>query len=162
MRIFGKPLSEYVAFAKPFLGLIVVIGIVRLALSLAGVPNSASRWISTSAAVWIAVFYYSIRVHTSGFGSYKQLLPVLFLLNTTAQAIAMSGILLGIITGQNNIYTAPEYAFGSDGKTWLHFFSHLFLGTPVGSVVYWLVGCLILLASRKLLSKRNFRAAARA
>ena len=34
MTIFGKRLSEYVAFSKPFLGLILVVGIVRFGLSL--------------------------------------------------------------------------------------------------------------------------------
>ena len=40
MIIFGKRLSEYVAFAKPVLVLIIAVGIIRLALSLSGVPNS--------------------------------------------------------------------------------------------------------------------------
>jgi hypothetical protein len=34
MNIFGKRLAEYVAFSKPFLGLILAVGISRLALSL--------------------------------------------------------------------------------------------------------------------------------
>ena len=38
MKIFGKPLSEYIAFAKVFMILIFVAGVTRLALSLNGVP----------------------------------------------------------------------------------------------------------------------------
>ena len=76
MTIFGKRLSEYIAFSRVFLILIFVVGIARLALSLGGVPNSTAKWLSMTAVAWIGVVYYSIRVNTSGFGSYKQLLPV--------------------------------------------------------------------------------------
>ena len=43
MTIFGKSISEYYQFAKGILGLIVLVGIGRLALSLGGVPNSTSE-----------------------------------------------------------------------------------------------------------------------
>ena len=55
MTIFGKRLSEYVAFSKPFLGLILVVGIVRLALSLGGVPNWTAKWLSITAVMWIGM-----------------------------------------------------------------------------------------------------------
>ncbi|HWO02109.1 MAG TPA: hypothetical protein VNS63_22880 [Blastocatellia bacterium] len=71
MTIFGKPLSEYVSFAKVMLGLIVIVGVARLCLSLAGVDNSTVKWLSISVVSLLGIVYYSIRVHTSGFGSYK-------------------------------------------------------------------------------------------
>src|SRR5438034_10733674 len=131
MTIFGKRLSEYVAFSKPFLGLILIVGIARLALSLGGVPSSIAKWISITAVIWIGVLYYAIRVHTSGFGSYKQLLPICVLMSLAAQAIIVPGIILAISTGKDNIYSVPEYAFGGDGKTWLHVGAHLVIGTTV-------------------------------
>jgi hypothetical protein len=152
MTIFGKRLSEYVAFSKRFLGLILVVGIARLALSLGGVPNSMVKWISINAAGWIGVLYYSIRVHTSGFGSYKQLLPICFLQMVAAQVVIVPAIILAIFTGTDNIYSAPEYSFGGDGKTWLHVVAHLFIGTTVGSLMGWLVGCLIMFATKKLVN----------
>ena len=150
MIIFGKRLSEYVAFSKLFLGLILVVGITRLALSLVGVANSTAKWFSVTALVWIGVLYYSIRVHTSGFGSYKQLLVICVLQNLAAQAIIISGIVLAILTGAGNIFSAPEYAFGSDGKTWFHVGAHLVVGTTLGSLVPWLIGSVVLSATRKL------------
>jgi membrane protein YqaA with SNARE-associated domain len=89
-------------------------------------------------------------VHTSGFGSYKQLLPVVALLNLVAQAIAIVGIVTAIFTGNNNIFSAPEYAFGADGKTWFHVAAHVFIGTTIGSLVPWAIGSGILAATRKL------------
>jgi hypothetical protein len=163
MTIFGKPLLEYVRFARVFIVLVAVVGIARLALSLGGAPNPTAKWLSMTGLAWIAVFYYAIRVHTSGFGSYKQLLPVLALVNLTAQVIAMAAIAIAIFTGTNNIFSAPEYAFGSDGKTWTHFAAHLFIGTTIGSLVPWAFGSLILFVSKKLFpNNRNTAAAARA
>jgi hypothetical protein len=150
MSIFGKRLSEYVDFCKPFLVLIPIVGIVRLALSLSGAPNSTARWFSVTALVWIGVLYYAVRVHTRRFGSYKQLLVISALLNLAAQVIIIGGIVLAIVTGTGNIFSAPEYAFGGDGRTWLHVAAHVFIGTIAGSVVPWLIGSLVFFVTTKL------------
>jgi len=150
MNFFGKRLPEYVALAKPFLGLILVVGIARLALSLGGAPNSTAKWLSITTVMWIGILYYAIRVHTTGFGSYKHLLPIFALQSLAAQAIIVPGIIIAIFTGHDNIFSTPEYSFGSDGKTWAHVAAHLFIGTTVGSLVAWLVGSLIMFATKKL------------
>ena len=162
MTIFGKRLNEYFQFCKPVLGLILVVGIARLALSLGGVSNSTARWLSITAVIWLAVLYYAIRVHTSGFGSYKQLLPICVLMSLTAQAIVVPGIILAIYTATDNIYSVPEYAFGSDGKTWLHVGAHLVFGTTIAPLINWLVGCVIMFATKKLAKSTDTEAAARA
>ena len=150
MVIFGKRLSDYAAFCRVFLILIAILGITRLALSLGGTPNSTAKWLSMTAAVWIGIVYYSVRVHTSGFGSYKQLLPVVALLNITAQVIAIIGIAIAMSTGNDNIFSAPEYAFGGNGKSWLHLGAHVFIGTTIGSLLPWVIGCGFLAATKKL------------
>src|SRR5262245_42360076 len=155
MTIFGRPLSDYVRFCKPFLILIPIVGILRLALSLSGEPNSTVKWLSMTALTWIGVLYYAVRVHTSGFGSYKQLLPICALLNLAAQVVIIAGIIVAIVTGVGNIFSAPEYAFGADGKTWLHVGAHLGIGTIAGSLVPWLIGSLVLLAIRKLVRSES-------
>jgi hypothetical protein len=149
-NIFGKRLSDYAVFCRGFLALILVVGLARLALSLGGVPNSTTRWLSMTVAVWIAVIYYPVRVHMSRFGSYKQLLPIFALLNIAAQAIAITGIAIAIFSGNNNVFSSPEFAFGSDGKTWTHLLAHVFIGTIVGTLVPWLVGSAFLAVTRKV------------
>ena len=149
MNIFGKRLSDYAAFSKVFLVLVPAIGIARLALSIGGAPNSTARWLSMTVALWFAVIYYSIRVHTSGFGSYKQLLPILALLNLSGQLISITGIAIAIFSGNNNVFSSPEFAFGSDGKTWTHLLAHVFIGTTVGTFFPWLIGSGILALTRK-------------
>jgi hypothetical protein len=163
MTIFGKRLSEYIAFSKPFLILILVVGIARLALSLGGVSSSIVKWISITAVAWIGVLYYSIRVHTSGFGSYKQLLPICVLQSLVAQTIIILAIILAIFTGTDNAYSAPEFNFGSDGKNWLHVGAHLVLGTTIGPLMGWLIGCLIMFVTKKLVTRgQDTKAASRA
>src|SRR5712671_998238 len=149
MTIFGKSLSEYIAFAKLFLVLILAAGVIRLALSLEGVPNSTTRWFTMTGLAWIGVIYYSIRVRTSGFGSYKQLLVILVLQDWIAQAIAVIGIAIAMATGINNVFSSPEFAFGGDGKTWLHLGAHLVIGTTAGALIPWGVGSAILALTRK-------------
>src|SRR5262245_21105831 len=150
MSFFGKRLSEYVAFVRPLLALILVVGLTRLTVSLAGAPNSVANWMSVTGVLWLTVTYYSIHVRTSGFGSYKQLLGVTVVLNAAAQAVIITGICIAVLTGTNNIYSASEYAFGGDGKTWVHAFAHLTLGMTFGSLVPWLAGSLIMFGSKKL------------
>jgi hypothetical protein len=150
MTIFGKPLSDYVAFSKVFLVLVPIVGTIRLALSLGGVPDDTARWFSMTALVWVAVLYYSVRVHMSRFGSYRHLLVLLAMINVAGQLVSIIGILIAIATGQNNIFSKPEFAFGGDGKTWAHLAAHVFIGTTVGSIFPWVIGSLILAVTRKL------------
>ena len=159
MTIFGKPLSEYVNFQKVILGLILVVGLTRLALSLAGVSNSMTKWLSISVVTLIGLVYYSIRVHTTGFGSYKQLLPLHVIQNFVANLIIAAGIVIAIFTGQDNIFSAPEYSGGGDGKNWLHVAAHMVLGVGVGSLLGWLVGCVILWVVKKAAPKGKATAA---
>jgi len=149
MTVFGKPLSDYVRFARVFLALIVIVAIIRLALSLAGVPTEVARWASVTALFWIGTIYFGVRVHTTGFGSYRQLLVICFLQMAAAQIVIVPAIILAIATGRDNIFSIPEYAFGADGKTWSHVLAHLFIGTTVGSLFCWIVGCLVMLVTKK-------------
>jgi hypothetical protein len=92
----------------------------RLALSLLGLPNGPLKFVSLTVLLVFGVIYYSMRVHTSGFGNYNQLLPVVALPAILANLILISGIVLAIATSEDNIFSAPQYSGGGDGKTWGH------------------------------------------
>jgi hypothetical protein len=154
MTIFGKRLSEYAAFARVFLVLILVVGLARLALSLGGVPNTAARWVSITVVMWIGIVYFAIKVHTTGFGTYRHLLPIYFLQSLAAQVVIVPAIILAILTGRDNIFSIPEFSFGADGKNWGHVAAHLFIGTTVGSLVAWLGGSLVMFVTRKVTGAR--------
>ncbi|HEX8087298.1 MAG TPA: hypothetical protein VF762_00500 [Blastocatellia bacterium] len=150
MTIFGKTLSQYLSFQKYILLLILIVGLARLLLSLGGVPDSTTKWLSISVVSLIGLVYYAIRVHTSGFGSYKQLLPLLFIQSALAQGIIIAGIIIAIFTGKDNVFSAPEYSGGTDGKNWLHVAAHLILGLIIGPLVGWLIGSVILFIVKKV------------
>jgi len=118
-------------------------------LSLSGQPNLEVRWISATVCVFIGVLYYAVRVPTARFGSYKQLLVIAALLNLSMQVVIVIGIAISAVTGTPNIFTAPE--FGGTINPWIHIAAHLVFGTTVGSLVPWLIGSLLLYATKKLL-----------
>jgi hypothetical protein len=150
MKIFGKSLSEYVSFEKGFLILILVVGLARLILSLAGVPNATVKFLSLTVLTLLGLLYYSVRVYTSGFGSYKQLLPVLALQVILSNLIVISGIVLSIVTGKENIFSAPE----AGGARWGHAFAHV-LAMIVVSLIFWGIGSLIMLLAKKVTGGRQ-------
>ena len=153
-QMFGHSIGEYIRFQRWILALIVLVFAVRLGASLAGRPTEEIRWISMSAVGAVALIYVAVAVHTKRFGSYKQLFGLLLIQNVLSHTLIASAILLGILTGSDNIFTAPEYFGGEDGKNWLHVLAHLLAGV-LAAVVGWLLGSLILLITRKVAPARN-------
>src|SRR5262245_43648197 len=140
--MFGKSVAQYLGFQKAVLALVAAIGLGRLALSLAGVPDTSTRWVSMNVAAWAGVLYYGIAVHTSGFGSYKQILPLAFLQTLLQQSIAVFGILLAI-GGVPNVYAARE--FTPTQSQWTHLLAHLTVGIVVPPLLMWGAGSLVML-----------------
>jgi len=148
--MFGKTVSEYLGFQKVVLVPIVLAFLVRLALSLGGVPNATAKWFSVTAVLLAGVLYYGVAVYTKGFGSYKQLYPLTLFQSVLGEGLVALAIVLAILTGQDNIYTAPEYSGGGDGKTWLHVVAHIVVGVVVLPLVSWGIGSLVMLVTRKV------------
>jgi len=154
MKIFGKPLGEYVRFQKTFLILILAVGLARLALSLAGAPNSTVRWLSMTIALLVGVVYAGIKAPRSGFG-YRHLLPVVFLQAVLVNGITIIGILIAVATGQDNIFTAPEFSPpGDEGRGAFHVFGHVVFGTGIGSLISWALSSLVMWFT-KLATRRS-------
>ena len=148
MTTFGKSLSEYVRFQRMILGLILVVGLARLLLSLAGVSNDTVRFLSMTVVALASLFYYGIRVHTTGFGSYKHLLPLLFFQAVLANAIAIVGILIAYFTRYPNIFTAPE--FGGTTRTRWHLLGHVVIGMIVAPLIGWLLASIVMWVTKKV------------
>ena len=77
--MFGRTFSEYIRFERWILILIAIVWAIRLGVSLSGASFSLTRWISINIVLLIGLVYCSVAVHTSRFGSYKQLLGLLFI-----------------------------------------------------------------------------------
>jgi hypothetical protein len=150
--MFGKRVSEYLGFQKVWLALIAAVGLARLGLSLAGLPDRTVMFLSMTAVGWAAVVYYGVAVHTRGFGSYKQLLPLMIFQMLLVQSIAVAGILLAI-AGFPNIYAAPEYSgppFARSANQWSHALAHLTIGIVVPVLLGWGVAALVLLITKRV------------
>jgi len=150
--MFGKRVSEYLGFQKAWLILLAVVGLGRLGLSLAGLPDRTVMWLSMTVVGWAAVFYYGVAVHTRGFGSHRHLVPLMLFQVILVQAIAVFGILLAI-AGLPNIYAAPEYSgppFARSANQWTHALAHLTIGVVVPVLLGWGVGSLVLLVTKKV------------
>lgn len=153
MKVFGKTLHEYISFQRIILILIVIIGLSRLLLSLLGVNNSIVVWLSLTAMTTLGALYYSISVYRSGFGSYKQLLPLLVIQNALAQFITVIGIAIAIFTNKDNIFTSDGFNGPYAGRSWLHAGGHILFGVIVLSLGWWLIGSLIMLITKKVAPK---------
>jgi hypothetical protein len=146
--MFGKRLSQYLGFQKVVLGLLAGVGLARLGLSLAGLPNTTVAWLSMNVVAWAGALYYGVAVHTRGFGSYQQILPLVFFQTVLQQSIAVFGILLAI-AGYPNIYAAPEFSFGAQSQ-WIHVLAHLTIGIIVPTLLLWGAASLALLVTKKV------------
>jgi hypothetical protein len=150
--MFGKRLSQYLGFQKVWLALIAVVGLARLGLSLAGMPDKTVTFLSMTVVGWAAVLYYGVAVHTRAFGSYKQLLPLMVFQVVLVQSIAVAGILLAI-AGYPNIYAAAEYSgppFARSPNQWDHVLAHLTIGIVAPVLLWWGVASLVLLITKRV------------
>lgn len=148
----GKKVEEYVRFERWILILIVVVFALRLGLSLAGVSNDETEWVSINLVLLVGLLYCAIAVQTTRFGTYRHLFPLLLFQNGIANWLIGMGIILGIVTGHNNIFTAPEHcrACGADGLKWTHAFMHIVVAPPLVSLISWLPASAILFVTRKV------------
>lgn len=149
MTAFGKSLSEYARFEQVLLWLILAVGLARLVLSLAGLPNGTVAFFSMTVVVLAGIFYCGIRVPMTGFGGYKHLLPLLYLQSVLANGIAILGVLLARF-GLHNIFAANEY--GGDTRTRYHVLGHVVV-MLVAPLVFWLVAALVMWVTRKVGSR---------
>lgn len=158
--MFGKTLLQYVAFQKPILILIAVVFVMRLALSMAGVPVSGAKFVSVTAVLVLGSLYYGWAAGQQGFGSFKQLYGANLVQGVFSQTLIALAIVLGIVIGQDNIYTIPEFyppsagndpmGMPPDGKSFPHAIAHVVVaGAILMPLVGWLLSSVVHLATRK-------------
>ncbi len=156
--MFGKSLSEYVAFQKPILILIAAVWALRLVLSMAGVPVSGAQVVSVTGVLVLGALYYGWAVGQKGFGSFKQLYGLNLVQGVFSQTLVALAIVIAIVIGQDNIYSIPEFRPPSfqgmtrppDGRNFGHAIGHIvFTGAISFPIIGWLLGSVVLLATRK-------------
>jgi hypothetical protein len=158
--MFGKSLSQYVAFQKPILILIAAVWLVRLLASMAGVPVSGAKFLSVTGVVVIGALYYGWAIGQKGFGSFKQLYGLNLVQGIFSQTLVALAIVLAMVIGQDNIYTIPEFyppsagndpmGMPPDGKNLGHAIAHIVIAGAIAiPIIGWLLGSVVHLATRK-------------
>src|SRR5687767_15975304 len=98
--MFGKPLSEYIAFQKPVLILIAAVWALRLSLSLAGVPAGGAQFASITVVLILGALYYGWTAARTGFGSFGQLYVLNLIQGLFSQTLVALAILLAMWMGR--------------------------------------------------------------
>src|SRR2546427_4555242 len=95
MSLFDKKVGEYVAFSRPGMILIVLMGLIRFFVGISGVPyERATHLVSMTNLTLLLFVIYGHIAAARGFGTYRHLLPT-----AAALSIAMYGfIILAILT----------------------------------------------------------------
>lgn len=157
--MFGKTLSQYVAFQKPILILIAAVWMLRLVLSMAGVPASGAKFVTVTGVVAIGSLYYGWAASRQGFGSFKQLYGANLVQGLFSQTLVALGIVLAIGIGQDNIYTIPEFyppsagndpmGLPADGKNFGHAIAHVVVAGAIAiPIIGWLLSSIVHLSTR--------------
>jgi hypothetical protein len=150
LKIFDKTITEYFDFQKPIMILIITVGLLRLALSLAGLPDSIVTYLSLTALGLVGVVYCGIMVPLKRFGSYKHLLPLFVMQALPANIIIAAGIAITALTGITNIFSSPEHSGPLVNRPWLHAGGHLLDGLIVGPLLGWLLGSALMFVTKRL------------
>jgi hypothetical protein len=159
LKIFDKTIAEYFAFQKAIVILILIVGLLRLTLSLAGLPDSIVTYISLTGMAVVGVVYCAIQIARTGFGSYRHLLPLFVMQALPANLIISAGIAITALTGVQNIFSSPEHSGPMVNRPWLHAGGHLLDGLIIGPLIGWLVGSVLIFVIKKLSPVRPVSAA---
>ena len=101
-----------------FMAAVVLVGVVRFILTAAGAPDGLTKYASMTVVTLAGCVYFGAVSQ-----SWKELLPVSYLLILPYMAVEVAGIGYQWVTGKTTIFHAPEYSLGFDLD--LHFWGHV-------------------------------------
>ena len=132
---------------KAFIAAIAVMGVIRFALTVAGLPNSTVKFFSMSAIILAGIVYFAIASAT-----HKERLKASYLLILPYMIVEVAALGYGWATGNQTIFHAQEYSFGMGIAA--HTLGHLVGGLtwePLGCFVVMEIVWLIYAGGRRLL-----------
>ena len=137
----------------PFMAAIVLVGMARFSLTAAGAPDEVTKYASMTVVMLAGCLYFGAVSQ-----SWKELLPVSYLLLLPYMAVEVAGIGYQWATGNSTIFHAPEYSLGFDLD--IHFWGHL-VGGLTWEPLSLFVGLLVVHAIARIwtLARRRFASA---
>lgn len=148
MRLGEHDLREHVRFLSPLFGLIAAVWALRLVVYAAGAPRGVFSVVSVTVATAGAVLLAALMMHQRGFGSYASVVAAALLLVAWDQLLVSLAIVFTALTGIGNVYSAPEYSFGTSYA--VHIRGHLTYGIGAGTLFGAAMGCLLLWLLRRM------------
>ena len=160
--MFGKPLAYYLRLQTYALIAILGVFLIRLIMPALGVPDSAGKILSLTLIQLLALPYYALVAKREGLG-FRHLCAMGLIQGLFSQTLVALAIALGIATGQDNIYTIPEFypaasqapggPFPADGKNWMHAGAHIvFAGLLVLPLIFWAISSICFAVARRVRS----------
>jgi hypothetical protein len=143
-------IREHIRLLVPSLALVAGVWLLRLIVSVSGVPLWVTKLFSVTVSIPVAVLLSVVLIHSRRFGGYASVAVASLLVNLWAQALITLSIMFSILTGIINVYSAPEFSPGGLATQWEHIHGHLTYGIGVGTLVSAAVGCLLLWLLRLL------------
>jgi hypothetical protein len=132
-----------------FIAAILLVGAVRFALSVSGVPDATVKYVSMSAVIIVGMVYFALTCKT-----WKERMKAAYLLILPYMLVEGAALGYTVATGNRTIFHAAEYSFGM--TPFWHFIGHLVGGVtwePLGVfVVMQVIG---FVASRALSFRQN-------
>ncbi len=108
MTLFGKSLSDYLQFVRTGIIAILAMGVLRFIVGASGVPyDRATHLVSMTIVTALAALIYGQQAKANGFGGYRHLLPVAFLLSATLYGFIIVAILVEGFGGIHGWFHAP-------------------------------------------------------
>ena len=126
MRIGEHGFKDHLRLLAPLFGLIAAVWALRWIADIASAPPALVRGISVSVAGAVAVLVAVILIHFKRFGGYTSVVVSAFLLILWEEILIVSAIIFTMVTGIEDIYTAPEFSYGNSQLH--HIASHLTYG----------------------------------
>lgn len=151
MKICGYGLREHLRLLTPSLGLITAVFALRMVLGAAGAPSGVVRACSVTVAGAVAVLFAVLMIYRRRLGGYPNVFMASLLLVLWEQLLVSGAIVFSVLTGIENIYSAPEFSPGRLAfDPWHHIAAHLTFGLVLGTLFGTAMGCLLLWMLRRM------------
>lgn len=162
MNICGYGLRDHIRLLAPMFGLIAGLWVLRWVLDAAGAPHRLVRVLSVTAVTSLSILVAVGLMHFRRFGSYINVVVASFMLVTWEQLLIIAAILFAVVSGIENVYTAPEFSIPGDDRYHVkHIMGHLTFGIGAGTLLGAATGCLLLWLLRMLVPARTSQDSAR-
>jgi hypothetical protein len=156
VKVCGYGLRDHIRLLVPLFALLTVVWALRLILAASGAPSGLTRLASLTVMGPAVVVLAALLMHERRFGSYTNVVLASFLLNAWAELLIVAAITFTVLTGKQNIYTAPEFSVPRHDPSHVgHILGHLTFGIGFGTLVGAAEGCLLLWLLRKLTPKQR-------